>query len=66
MTVGTRHDDGRPPRIGDDVTMGAYAQIIGDIDVGNACTIGAMTLVLDDVESGATVVGNPGRVIRTG
>jgi acetyltransferase EpsM len=30
----------------------------------NSCTIGAGTVVISDVPDGATIVGNPGRVIK--
>ncbi len=63
VTIGSRQDDGPTPVIGDDVNIGAYAQILGGITVGSGAKIGAMTLVLHDVPAGATVVGNPGRVV---
>ncbi|OUE31567.1 Serine acetyltransferase [Clavibacter michiganensis] len=51
------------PVIGDDVEVGAFAQILGPIHVGDGSKVGAMTLVLHDVPAGATVVGVPGRVL---
>lgn len=62
VTVGARDKSG-PPTIGDDVVIGAYAQILGSINVGDGARIGAMSVVLKDVPPGATVVGNPGRII---
>lgn len=64
VTVGARDTSG-PPTIGDDVTIGAYAQILGSIRVGDGARVGAMAVVLRDVPSGATVVGNPARVITS-
>jgi len=63
VTIGNRVEDGPVPRIGNNVDIGAYAQLLGDIRVGNDCKIGAMTVVLCDVPDGATAVGIPARII---
>jgi serine O-acetyltransferase len=63
VTIGKRHDDGASPTIGDGVEIGAYAQILGNVRVGDHARIGAMAVVLGDVPPGATVVGNPARVL---
>lgn len=60
VTVGTR-TDGRWPRIGDDVFIGAGARVLGGIDVGDGASIGANAVVVHDVAPGATVVGVPAR-----
>jgi serine O-acetyltransferase len=51
------------PVIGDNVELGAYAQVLGGIRIGNDCKIGAMSVVLCDVPDGATAVGIPARII---
>lgn len=63
VTIGNRTADGPVPVIGDDVEIGAYAQILGGIRIGDGARIGAMSVVLVDVPAGATAVGNPARVI---
>ena len=63
VTIGNRHDDGAVPRLGDDVEVGAYAQILGDVRIGRGAKIGAMSVVLQDVPDGAVAVGNPARII---
>jgi len=63
VTIGNRVADGRVPTIGDDVEFGAYAQVLGDVHIGNGCRIGAMSVVLCDMPDGATAVGVPARVI---
>lgn len=63
VTIGVRVDDGPVPTLGDNVDLGAYAQILGDVRIGNNARIGAMSVVLCDVPDGATAVGNPARVI---
>lgn len=57
--VGKRH-----PTIGNGVTIGAGAKVLGPITVGNHSKIGAAAVVLKDVPDHCTVVGNPGRVVR--
>lgn len=66
VTIGNRHTDGPVPRLGDNVEVGAYAQILGGVKIGNNCKIGAMSLVLSDVPDGATAVGIPAQVIKAG
>ena len=54
----------RHPTVGDDVTVGAGAKLLGPISVGAGAKVGANTVVVDDVPPGATVVGNPGHQVR--
>lgn len=63
VTIGNRYNDDRVPVIGDNVEFGAYAQVLGDVRIGNNCKIGAMSLVLCDVPDGATAIGIPARVV---
>lgn len=64
VTIGNRVEGGPVPVIGDDVELGAYAQILGHVRIGNGCKIGAMSVVLTDVPDGCTAVGAPARIIR--
>ena len=64
VTIGNRKEKGQVPILGDNVEVGAYAQILGGIKVGDNCKVGAMSVVLYDVPNGATVVGNPARIVR--
>ena len=52
------------PVLGDRVTVGADAIVMGPVHVGDGAVIGAKSLVIHDVPAGATVVGSPARVIR--
>ncbi|MDX6720715.1 MAG: serine O-acetyltransferase [Solirubrobacteraceae bacterium] len=63
VTIGNLEPDGPTPVIGDDVELGAYAQVLGDIRIGDGARIGAMSVVLRDVPAGATAVGVPARII---
>src|SRR3954447_5851237 len=53
----------RHPTLGNHVTVGAGAKIIGAVTVGDHATIGAGSVVVTNVPEYATVVGVPGRVI---
>lgn len=55
---------GNYPIIDDDVVIFAGAVIVGKVKVGKGCVIGANSVVLTDIPSGATAVGAPARVIR--
>ena len=63
VTIGNRYEDGGSPILGDEVDLGAYAQILGDVRVGNRCRIGAMAVVLTNIPDGATAVGQPAHVV---
>ncbi len=46
------------------VMIGCGAKILGPITIGNNVKIGANSVVLNDIEDNATVVGIPGKVIK--
>jgi serine O-acetyltransferase len=52
----------RHPTIGDGVTIGAGARVLGPVVVGASAKIGANAVVVRDVPAGAVVVGVPGEV----
>jgi serine O-acetyltransferase len=54
----------RHPTLGDNVTVGSGAKLLGPIEVGAGAKVGANTVVVEDVPPGATVVGNPGHTVR--
>jgi serine O-acetyltransferase len=61
---GTKREPGkRHPTIGSRTVIGAGAKILGNIKIGNNCTIGANAVVAKEVPDNCTVVGNPGRII---
>lgn len=62
---GTGKDLGkRHPTIGNRVTIGAGAKILGNITIGDDSNIGAGSVVIDDVPEHSTVVGVPGHVTK--
>ncbi|BBZ51949.1 serine O-acetyltransferase [Mycobacterium heidelbergense] len=61
---GTGADSGkRHPTVGDRVTIGAGAKVLGPIKIGDDSRIGANAVVVKEVPSSAVVVGVPGQVI---
>ena len=54
----------RHPTVEDDVTVGSGAKLLGPISVGHGAKVGANTVVISDVPSNSTVVGNPGHPVR--
>ena len=52
------------PTIGDGVSIGTGAKVLGPITVGEGARIGANAVVVRDVPAGATVVGMPARVVH--
>jgi serine O-acetyltransferase len=46
------------------VEFGAYSQVLGKVRVGNGAKIGVLSVVFEDVPPKATIMGNPGRILR--
>lgn len=62
VTIGNSHNG--IPIIGDHVTIGCGAVIVGDIVVGDYVKIGANSVVVKNVPSNCTVVGNPAFIVK--
>ena len=52
----------RHPTIGNNVIIGAHAQVLGNITIGNNVSIGANATVVNDVLSNSVVVGPKGEI----
>jgi serine O-acetyltransferase len=61
LTPGKRH-----PTIGDRVTIGAGAKVLGNLTVGSDSKVGANAVLLRPVADHSVVVGVPGQVISSG
>ncbi len=65
VTLGMRYSD-RPmdaPKLGKKVDIGAGANILGDITIGDNAIIGANAVVLQNIPAGATAVGIPAKIL---
>ena len=60
VTEGPNHTSAT---IGDNVTIGAGAKIIGAVHIGDGARIGANAVVVSDVPAYSTAVGVPARII---
>ena len=58
LTAGKRH-----PTLGNGVTVGVNAAVLGAIELGDGAKVGAGSVVVRDVPRNATVVGVPGHVV---
>ena len=55
----------RHPTLGSHVVVGAGAKVLGGIRIGDNVKIGANAVVLRSVPPNSTVVGNPGRIVKS-
>lgn len=62
VTIGQKN--GKLPTIGNNVTISCGASVLGSIRVGNNVVIGAGCVVVHDVPSNCTVIGNPARIVK--
>src|SRR6195952_3205864 len=63
---GTGKEKGkRHPTLGNNVVVGTGAKVLGSITIGDYVKIGAGSVVIHPVPDHSTVVGIPGRVVRT-
>ena len=66
VTLGGQGDvrgDRRHPQVGNRVTIGAGAIILGPITIGDDALIGAGAVVVGDVPAGRTAVGVPAKIL---
>jgi serine O-acetyltransferase len=55
---------GAQPRLGDRVTVGTGAKVLGGVEVGGGAVIGANAVVLCSVPANALAVGVPARIVE--
>lgn len=61
-TIGTNNEEGAT--IKNNVYIGPNVCIVGGVTIGNNVTIGAGSVVTKDIPEGATVAGNPARIVN--
>ena len=60
-----KHKGKRHPTLGDNVTIGTGAILIGRVKIGNNVKIGADTFIINkNIPDNCTVVGTPGKIVR--
>jgi serine acetyltransferase len=67
VTIGNKGDDERAtflPVIGDNVSFGAGAIVIGGVTIGDNSTIGAGTVVTKDLPPNSVAVGAPFHILK--
>lgn len=60
-TIGSARSGGGAPRLGDGVSVGPNAVVLGEVDLGESVVVGAGSVVLASAPAGAVLVGNPAR-----
>ena len=66
VTIGNRHlhQPHEAPQLANRVNIGAGAKILGRVFIGEGASIGANAVIIKDVPSGATAIGNPATIIQ--
>jgi serine O-acetyltransferase len=62
VTLGDLGGHGGAPRIGNEVMIGAGAKILGSVEIGDCCRIGANAVVVRSVPPGCLAVGVPASI----
>jgi serine O-acetyltransferase len=55
----------RHPTLGSNIVIGAGAKVLGNIQIGDYVQIGANSVVIKDIPNYSTVVGIPGKILKT-
>jgi serine O-acetyltransferase len=62
-TVGYVNNSIDCPKIGNNVTIGVGARVLGSVVIGDDVVISPNSLVISDVPAGATVIGVPSKIV---
>ena len=61
---GTGKEKGkRHPTLGNNISIGSGAKLLGNITIGDNCRVGANSVVLRNVPPNSTIVGVPGHIV---
>ena len=60
--TGNEKEFKRHPTLGNDIVVGSGAKILGPVNIGNNCKIGANSVVLTDMPEYSTAVGVPAKI----
>lgn len=65
VTLGNKgYSGGKCPHIGDNVSVGVGAKIIGDVSIGDGCVVGANSVVTKSFDRDKVLVGMPAYEIK--
>lgn len=59
-----REDGSSKPIIGNNVNIAAGSKVVGPVEIGNNCLVGANSVVISSVPHDCVVAGVPARIIR--
>jgi len=67
VTLGgtSTHKGKRHPTLGNQVVVGANAVILGNVKIGDNVRIGAGSVVVTNIPTNSTVIGVPGRIVKS-
>lgn len=65
VTIGNRYNDDLAPQLNNNIELGAYAQVLGGITIGDNAKVGAMSVVLKDIAANMTACGVPAKIISS-
>lgn len=58
-------ENGTPITIGEDVWLGGGVTVLGGVNIGDRCVVGAGSVVTRDLPADSIAVGSPARVVRS-
>jgi len=58
------YEESSRPTVGDDVTIGSGAKVLGGLTLGAGSRIGANAVVLDSVPTNVVAAGVPSRIVK--
>ena len=64
VTIGERPPREGVPVLGDGVDVGVNAVILGPVTLGKSSVVGAGAVVIQSMDAGSVMAGNPARLIR--
>lgn len=64
VPIGLRMEPARPVRIGSGSWLGTGVVVLPGVTIGEHVTVGANSVVCDDLPDGCVAVGSPARVVR--
>lgn len=64
VTIGPLTEETAAPIVGDRCVFSSYAQVFGDLTIGDDVKVGAMSVVLKSLPDGVVAAGVPARILK--